>query len=137
MMIGVIVFACSSTVPDETTSVIGGLVTAFGGVVAYWAGKPRGDAEGQTVSKVMVRREADVAERGLVRSVGRIPALRNSRRERAGPSPRRESWSEPALRSQIASAILRDFRCRAKAFERGARRSASLGGGRSIGKLRE
>ena len=45
-MIGVIAFCLLFTVPrDETTSaVIGGLVTAFGGVVAYWLGKPRGDA---------------------------------------------------------------------------------------------
>ena len=43
-VIGVLAFCVLFTVPrDETTaSVIGGLVAAFGGVVAYWLGKPRG-----------------------------------------------------------------------------------------------
>ena len=42
--IGVVAFSVLFTIPrDETTaSVIGALVAAFGGVVAYWLGKPRG-----------------------------------------------------------------------------------------------
>jgi hypothetical protein len=42
-MVGVVAFSLTVTIPrDETTAaVIGGLVTAFGGVVAYWLGRPR------------------------------------------------------------------------------------------------
>ena len=45
-MIGVIAFCLLSPFPGtrRRAAVIGGLVTAFGGVVAYWLGKPRGDA---------------------------------------------------------------------------------------------
>jgi hypothetical protein len=42
--IGVTAFCVLFTIPrDETTSaIIGGLVTAFGGVIGYWLSKPRG-----------------------------------------------------------------------------------------------
>jgi FtsH-binding integral membrane protein len=42
--LGLVVFCAFFTVPaDEiTSSVIGGLGTAFGAVVAYWLSKPRG-----------------------------------------------------------------------------------------------
>ncbi len=44
-MIGVVAFSLTVTIPrDETTAaVIGGLVTAFGGVIGYWLGKPRNE----------------------------------------------------------------------------------------------